>query len=81
MNKIRGFEIVKDDKRVYNDKMIELPKRGDKRSAGYDIKIPTEIILLPKQKKLVFTDIKAYMQKDEILELHRRSRSEERCVR
>lgn len=76
MNKlkmIRGFEIVRDEKRIHKNEAIDLPIRGDKRSAGYDIKIPVDVILEPKSKKLVFTDIKAYMQDDEVLELHVRS--------
>lgn len=71
--KIRGFEVVSDDKRKHLDKEIILPQRGDRRSAGYDLRTPVEIILKPNERKLVFTDVKAYMLEDEVLELHVRS--------
>lgn len=70
--KLRGFEIIKDEMRVHNTD-IQLPVRGDSRSAGYDLRTPVEIILQPNERKLVFTDIKAYMQEDEVLEVHVRS--------
>lgn len=69
----RGFEIVIDTCRVHPDVEIELPVRGDSRSAGYDIKTPVKITLQPNEKKLVFTDIKAYMRPNEVLEIHVRS--------
>lgn len=70
---IRGFEVVKDFARKHKDVEIELPVRGDARSAGYDIKTPIRIVLAPGERKLVFTDIKAYMLEDEVLEAHVRS--------
>lgn len=73
IDKKRGFEIVNENKRKHIDSNIELPVRGDNRSAGYDIKTPIKITLLPNEKKLVFTDVKAYMQSDEVLEIHVRS--------
>ena len=69
----RGFEIITDEKRVHKDVDIQLPVRGDSRSAGYDLRTPVEIVLQPNERKLVFTDIKAYMQPNEVLELHVRS--------
>ena len=69
----RGFEIVKDEMRKHKDVEIHLPVRGDNRSAGYDLRTPVEIRLKPNEKKLVFTDVKAYMQPNEVLEVHVRS--------
>ena len=71
--KNRGFEIVTDICRVHPNTEIQLPVRGDSRSAGYDIKTPVQITLQPNEKKLIFTDIKAYMQPDEVLEIYVRS--------
>ena len=71
--RLRGFEKISEENKVNNGVKIELPIRGDRKSAGYDIKTPVEIILQPNETKLVFTDIKAYMQEDEVLELHVRS--------
>ena len=69
----RGFEIITDEKRVHKDVDIQLPIRGDSRSAGYDLRTPIKIVLQPNERKLVFTDIKAYMQPNEVLEVHVRS--------
>lgn len=70
---MRGFEIVSDNHRQHKEIDIKLPQRGDSKSAGYDFYIPSTTILEPGEKKLVFTDIKAYMQDDEVLMLHIRS--------
>lgn len=70
---IRGFKVVDDKFRIHKETKIELPVRGDKRSAGYDIRTPVEVVLEPNERKLVFTDIKAYMQDDEVLEIYVRS--------
>ena len=69
----RGFETVIDNKRAHNDVEIQLPVRGDSRSAGYDLRTPVKVVLAPGERKLVFTDVKAYMQEDEVLELYVRS--------
>lgn len=70
---MRKFEVVKDEFRKHPDAIIELPKRGSKGSAGYDIKTPVPITLAPGERKLIMTDIKAYMEPDEVLLLHVRS--------
>lgn len=64
--KIRGFEVVRDECRK-NDGEIILPKRGTKYSAGYDVYLPCDISLEPNEKKMIFTDVKAYMMNDEVL--------------
>lgn len=73
MNKLRGFEIAKG----FEDKVINLPIRKTKFSAGYDIEAAEDIII-PSFKKgmnptLVKTGLKAYMQDDEVLFLYNRS--------
>lgn len=50
-----------------------LPVRSDPRSAGYDFVAPRDVTVLPAQKVLVWTDVKAYMQEDEVLTLLPRS--------
>ena len=69
----RGFEIVNEEFRKHPNTDIQLPIRGDSRSAGYDIRTPIRIELQPNERVLVFTDIKAYMLPDEVLEIHVRS--------
>jgi dUTP pyrophosphatase len=71
--KIRGFEVIKDESRIYPEVDIQLPIRGDSRSAGYDLRTPVEVVLQPNERKLIFTDVKAYMNEDEVLEIHVRS--------
>lgn len=72
MERLRGFEPV--DKEFRKDgKGYVIPVRGDSRSAGYDIATPISVIIPPKGKVLIWSNIKAYMQDDEVLELYVRS--------
>jgi dUTP pyrophosphatase len=86
MSKIRGFEEVTKEKcqnyrdvnveqlgnhRFYAD--IKLPVRATAHSAGYDFFMPVDTMLLPGKKTIIWSDVKAYMQEDEVLELHIRS--------
>lgn len=71
--KERGFEIVSEQHRKYPNAKIQLPKRGDAKSAGYDIYLPHDILIPPRDSVLVFSDIKAYMNDDEVLMLYVRS--------
>lgn len=86
MNRQRGFEVVADKNRtafeVYTDEKkrkvqfpikITLPTRADECSAGYDFYLPKDLKLLPMQKILVWFDVKAFMQRDEVLEMYIRS--------
>lgn len=52
---------------------IILPKRSDQRSAGYDFHTPNGVTLFPQQKTIIWTDVKAYMHQDEVLEIYIRS--------
>ena len=69
----RGFEEVTNKHRKYPDLEIQLPTRGDNRSAGYDFYLPCNVVLQPGERKLIFTDVKAYMNPDEVLMLYVRS--------
>lgn len=69
MQKIRGFELVKN---APVDTI--LPRRSTKGSAGYDFYAPYDIILTPHScSELVFLNVKAYMQLNEKLQLYIRS--------
>ena len=73
-NKIRGFEVVPEEFRKHPDVDIQLPQRNDKRSAGYDLRIPCRMVIPPhSHSELEFTDICAYMQDDEVLKVFVRS--------
>lgn len=52
---------------------LKLPKRGTKKSAGYDIFAPFTITLEPEEEIKVPTGIEAYMLDDEVLKVFPRS--------
>lgn len=68
----RRFEVVEDMHRK-TDGEIQFPIRSDPRSAGYDFYSPVDITIPPNEHKLFFTDVKAYMEDDEVLMLYVRS--------
>lgn len=72
MNRKRGFKIVSPEKCVNNCEII-LPTRKTLHSAGYDFSIPIDLVLNPGEEKRFWSDIKAYMQDGEYLELYVRS--------
>lgn len=66
--KYRGFEIVKDEFRKHPNVNIKLPQRGSSKSAGYDICTPIDITIPPNGiTDAIQTDLKVYMQDDEVL--------------
>lgn len=69
---MRYFEVVKDELRL-TEGLITLPTRSDAASAGYDFYSPIETIIQPGENVLIFTDVKACMNKDEVLKLYVRS--------
>lgn len=70
----RKFEIVDDDFRVFPFEEIIIPQRGDDGSAGYDLRIPCDVVIKPhSHSELIFTDVRVKMHKDEYLQLHVRS--------
>lgn len=68
----RGFRHVTYEVLKY-EKDGTLPKRADRRSAGYDFYSPLDTIISPKAMVIVWTNIKAYMLPDEVLNLYIRS--------
>lgn len=70
--KIRGFEPVQEEF-LKGSKKYHLPIRADRCSAGYDFSTPDEVTIKPNEKVLIWTNIKAYMLEDEVLELYVRS--------
>lgn len=61
-----------DGKKMYVPE-ITLPTRADGGSAGYDFYAPYDVQILPAQKTILFTDIKAKMPKDVVLQIFIRS--------
>lgn len=71
----RGFEIV-DEEHLKSYGSIEeviMPLRGTKHAAGYDFFLPFDTTIKPGETKLVWSDIKAFMGKDEVLKIYPRS--------
>ncbi|MFK7601114.1 dCTP deaminase domain-containing protein [Deinococcus sp. SM5_A1] len=69
----RGFEVVTDAHRQHPDIAIQLPSRGSRHSAGYDLHTPTGFTLPPAATAMIVTDLRAYMQPDEVLSVYPRS--------
>ena len=68
----RYFKVVEHDYRHYNID-IKLPERSTKHSAGYDFFTPISFNIPSKGFRRIYTDIKAFMQPDEVLNLYIRS--------
>lgn len=72
MNKIRGFEVVIDEKRKTTGE-ITLPTRGSSTAMAYDLYANDDYTVRPNAIAKVWTDVKAYMQENECLILNVRS--------
>ena len=68
----RGFEEVVKDKKKFSTKTT-LPVRSDPRSAGYDFYSKELVMIEPGEQYLFWTDVKAYMSNDEVLNVYVRS--------
>jgi len=68
--KQRGFEIVN---KLENPGNTKLPTRSDDRSSGYDFYLKEDVYILPSEMRMIWTDVKAYMQDNEVLYLFVRS--------
>ena len=73
MNKIRGFEIVVDEKRKTTTDEIILPTRGSSTAMAYDFYAPETYSVMPNEIVKIWTDVKAYMQENECLIVNVRS--------
>lgn len=71
--KIRGFEVVADWARQCPDVTVRLPERGTQGAAGYDIYALEDKTIMPGTKVEFATDVKVYMQEDEVFKLYPRS--------
>ena len=72
MEKTRGFIPVVEEMRKETMDYI-LPVRGSSKSAGYDFSSPIDVVIEPHSSVLIWTNIKAFMQDDEVLEVYIRS--------
>lgn len=72
MSRIRGFEVVIDDKRKTSGK-VTLPTRGSSTAMAYDFYANKDYVIEPNEVAKVWTDVKAYMQENECLIINVRS--------
>ena len=72
MNKVRGFEVVIDDKRKTTGE-VTLPTRGSSSAMAYDFYANNDYAVMPNTIVKVWTDVKAYMKTDECLIINVRS--------
>lgn len=73
VSRARGFEVVTDAHRQHPNIEIQLPSRGSRHSAGYDLHAPVGLTLAPGERIVIVTDLKAYMLPDEVLSVYPRS--------
>lgn len=66
---MRKFEVVKDEFIQYGVKDIKMPFRATEHSAGYDLFSPIDVIIPPHKIQLIWTNIKAIFEQDEMLML------------
>lgn len=72
MNRIRGFEVVINNKRKTEGE-ITLPTRGSIKAMAYDFYANNDYVIKPDAIAKVWTDVKAYMKEDECLIMNVRS--------
>lgn len=72
MKKVRGFEVVVDEKRKTTGD-VTLPTRGSSAAMAYDFYANSMYKVAPNAIAKVWTDVKAYMQENECLILNVRS--------
>lgn len=72
MGKIRGFEVVIDEKRKTTGE-ITLPTRGSSTAMAYDFYATGDWCVAPNGIVKIWTDVKAYMQENEGLIINVRS--------
>ena len=72
MNRVRGFEVVIDEKRKTSGD-VTLPTRGSSTAMAYDFYANGDYEACPNEIVKIWTDVKAYMQENECLILNVRS--------
>lgn len=64
---MRRFEVVKDEFIKYDIKDVKMPIRATKHSAGYDMYSPIDVTIEPGQMQMIWTNVKAQFNDDEVL--------------
>lgn len=64
---MRKFEYVTLQKQEYDGAKAELPKRATQHSAGYDFYSPVDVVISPHSTAMIWTNVKACFNTDEVL--------------
>ena len=64
---MRKFEEVNSFAKKYETQSTTLPKRATKTSAGYDFYSPIDAVVNPKDSLLIWTNVKAMFNPNEVL--------------
>ena len=64
---MRGFERVKDEFVKYDEKETKMPVRATKNSCGYDFYSPIDLTIKPGESELIWTNVKAFFNENEVL--------------
>lgn len=64
---MRKFEVVKQEAIQYGVVPNKMPQRATKHSAGYDIYSPISTVIQPKTMQMIWTNVKASFNPDEVL--------------
>lgn len=64
---MRKFEVVNDFALQYGILPPKMPARATKHSAGYDIYSPINITIMPQTMEMIWTNVKAQFETDEVL--------------
>ena len=64
---MRKFEVVREDALQYGIVPNKMPARATKHSAGYDIYSPIDTVVQPKSMEMIWTNVKASFNEDEVL--------------
>lgn len=71
--KQRGFEVLDEFKKYFEDSKVSVPTRKTEKSAGYDISAIGSYVIQPGCKAIIDTGVTAYMAENEWLALFVRS--------
>ena len=64
---MRKFEVVREDAIEYGTLPPKMPNRATKHSAGYDFYSPIDLVIEPKAMQMIWTNVKAQFETDEVL--------------
>ena len=70
---MRSFEEVKPEFKKFPNVKTRLPERSDAKSAGYDFYSKENYVINPKESHVFWTDVKAQMYFDNVLNIYARS--------